>query len=89
MIRLIATDIDGTLLPMGCLEPDAVLAARLRQLVDRGVTVALTSGRPLSAMDGLFPEIRDKLIYICSNGAKIVQNGISLPGVILQVSGPP
>lgn len=46
----------------------------LREHLDRGVVIALASGRPLSALDNLFPELKDRLVYICSNGTRVVQN---------------
>ena len=74
MIRLIATDIDGTLLPAGSTNPPPEMVELLREYLDRGVVIALASGRPLSALDNLFPELNDRLIYICSNGTRVVQN---------------
>ena len=75
MIKLVATDIDGTLLPAGSRNPNREVSDMIKLLVHNGVKVVLDSGRPLSALECLFPEVADKLIYACSNGARIVQDG--------------
>lgn len=75
MIKLIATDIDATLLPAGTKTPDNEASEVIRRLVAKGVKVAFSSGRALSALESLFPEVADKIIYICANGTRIAQHG--------------
>lgn len=75
MIKLIASDMDGTLLNNKKeLPPD--LGGVIEQLFERNVKFAVASGRTYSAVGYLFPEeYRDKLCYICDNGACTVING--------------
>ncbi|MBL0514733.1 MULTISPECIES: sugar-phosphatase [Aeromonas] len=75
MYKLIALDMDGTLLnPQGQITPRthaAIAAAR-----DQGVTVVLTSGRPLEGMTPYLAELgltgQDDYV-ICYNGALVQQ----------------
>ncbi|MCM1164579.1 MAG: HAD family hydrolase [Lachnospiraceae bacterium] len=75
MIKLIASDMDGTLLDdEKRLPPDFFEV--LDMLAERGVTFAAASGRTYSALEHLFPEpYRDGIAYICDNGACTVLDG--------------
>ncbi len=75
MIKLIASDMDGTLLDdEKKLPPD--FGEVIEQLCERGIKFAVASGRTYSALGHLFPaEYRDKLFFICDNGACTVING--------------
>ena len=69
MIKLIVSDLDGTLLnSKKQLPPD--LFETLDELERRGIVFAVASGRTYSAVDHLFPEeYRRKISFICDNGA--------------------
>lgn len=69
MIKLIASDLDGTLLDSAkSLPPD--FFEMFGELERRGITFAVASGRTYSAADHLFPEeYRRKITFICDNGA--------------------
>lgn len=73
MIKLIVSDVDGTLVPVAKQTPLPELTEVLNNCVKSGITIALASGRPLSGLKNLFPDLRDQLIYICCNGTAIVQ----------------
>ena len=68
LIRLIATDLDGTLL-----EPDGKLPegtfAMVRRLVDMGIHFAASSGRESSNLMRLFGPVADQMAFVCLNGA--------------------
>lgn len=68
MIRLIATDLDGTLLDENGQIPEEVfpLIAECRR---RGILFIACSGRTLGNVQRLFAPVRDQLSYICENGA--------------------
>ncbi len=74
-IRLIASDMDGTLLDDEKRLP-ADFFATLDALLERGITFAVSSGRTYSALEHLFPEeyVR-RMSFICDNGACVVHNG--------------
>lgn len=72
MIQLIATDMDGTLLtPEKRLPPQ--LPALLEELYRRDITFAVSSGRSRMALVSLFGELAEEMIFICDNGACIIQ----------------
>ncbi|MBR1584137.1 MAG: HAD-IIB family hydrolase [Clostridia bacterium] len=74
MIRLIASDLDGTLLDeMGRL-PDGIFD-RIRLLKERGVHFAAASGRQYGNLRRLFFPVRDDIAYLCENGAYVVAGG--------------
>lgn len=68
-IKLIASDLDGTLLDSEKHLPSDFFEV-LDELDKRGITFAVASGRTYSAAEHLFPEkYRDKIAFICDNGA--------------------
>ena len=69
-VRLVATDIDGTLLaPDGTVSPRT--AAALRAVGEAGIVVVLVTGRPPRSARGIVdPEIVHPLV-ICANGAVV------------------
>ncbi|WJL94871.1 HAD family hydrolase [Microbacterium sp. ET2] len=66
---LVATDIDGTLVPDGTLELPAYTADVLRRLDTAGVPVVFVTGRPLRWMTGFWPHVGHHGMAIVSNGA--------------------
>lgn len=72
MIRLIALDLDGTLLDSGKNFP-AEFPAWVRSHPD--INVCLASGRQLYTLMEQFKEIADRLWYIAENGAVIAHAG--------------
>lgn len=75
MIKLIASDMDGTLLDdRKMLPPD--FCEVLERLFERGIIFAAASGRTYSALDHLFPEeYLERMCFVCDNGACTVVNG--------------
>lgn len=75
MIRLVATDLDGTLLdsngklPEGCFEV-------IRALKARGIRFAVSSGRTYGNIRRLFAPVADEIDYVCENGAMCVTGGV-------------
>ena len=65
--RLVATDLDGTLL-----RPDGTVSDRTRrvvgQLEERGVPVVFVTARPLRWMDDFWPMVGDHGLAVVSNG---------------------
>ena len=75
MIKLIASDMDGTLL-----NDDKQLPSDFFEVLDAleriGVKFAVSSGRTYAAVEHLFPqEYVKKMDFICDNGAYIVHGG--------------
>ncbi|WP_240917050.1 HAD family hydrolase [Nocardioides sp. HDW12B] len=67
MIRLVATDLDGTLL-----QPDGTVSPRTLEVLDAvdalGVLVVFVTGRPIRWMESLWQHVGDHGLAICSNG---------------------
>lgn len=59
MVRLIASDIDGTLLPYGAAALDPALFGLIRRLRDRGVLFCPASGRQYHSLRRLFAPVAD------------------------------
>lgn len=65
--RLVATDLDGTLLDAaGALSPRT--RAVLEALDERGVPVVFTTGRPIRWMEQLWADVGGHGLAVCSNG---------------------
>lgn len=75
MIKLIASDMDGTLLNDSKQIPGDFFGV-IDELEKRGVFFAVSSGRTYLALDHLFPEeYRDRIDFICDNGACVMHKG--------------
>lgn len=73
MIRLIASDIDGTLLQGGERALSEELFGLIRQLHDKGIRFIPASGRQYLNLRSLFAPVADELIYLCENGALVME----------------
>lgn len=78
MIKLIASDLDGTILLNGAQSVDKSMIEAIDELVDRGHIFAPASGRQLVSLKRLFEPISDKLLYISENGALVKYKGDTL-----------
>ena len=81
MIRLIASDIDGTLLHNGAAEIDPVIFEEIHRLKQRGILFCPASGRQYHSLRRLFAPAADELTYLCENGAVLF--GPGNPGRLL------
>lgn len=76
-IRLVASDIDATLLDENSqLPPD--FEAAVKALAEKGIRFAAASGRPLYTLEEMFPNLRKEMILIGDNGGAIRWNGEDL-----------
>ena len=71
MIKLLASDIDGTLLFDRLDSVAPVIFDEIARLKQKGIRFCPTSGRRLESMRRLFAPIADELYYICENGGSI------------------
>lgn len=74
-IRLIASDLDGTLLQNGAQEPRPEVFALIHELHERGVVFVPASGRTYASLRYLFAPVADELAYVCENGAIVMKDG--------------
>ena len=77
-IKLIATDLDGTLLLNGAQKCNDELFPLIEQLTDKGVLFCAASGRQYSSLKNLFKPVQDKILYLCENGTQVFYHGKTL-----------
>ena len=72
MIRLIASDIDGTLLQRGERQLSERLLRLIAQLEAQGIRFVPASGRPYASLRALFDRQGAPQSYLCENGALLM-----------------
>lgn len=77
MIKLIASDIDGTLLPEGGKELNPEIFDLILELEKHNIHFAVASGRQLQSEQWLFTPVKDHISYISDNGAICMHEGKS------------
>lgn len=75
MIKLIASDLDGTLLLNGAQSVDHSMFETIRELTERGMIFAPASGRQYQSLRMLFEPVNQELLYIAENGALVIYKG--------------
>ncbi len=81
MIRLVASDIDGTLMPYGASAIPKEVFEEIHRLERRGVLFCPASGRQYTSMRRLFAPVANKVPFLCENGAAVF--GPGSPGPVL------
>ena len=82
MIKLIASDLDGTLLQNGAQELTPRALDLIHRLTEKGIHFTAASGRQYANERRLFAPIRDEISYIAENGSlcicqgKVISRGI-------------
>lgn len=71
MIRLICSDVDGTLVQDGSKNINPEYFDVICKLRAKGIQVAIASGRPESSISSLFKPIEEKIFFIAAGGAMI------------------
>ncbi len=71
MIRLIASDIDGTLVPDSAAYIDPGYFDAVRELKEKGIIFCACSGRQFHSMQQLLAPITDDIYFITENGTLI------------------
>ncbi|MDE7380078.1 MAG: Cof-type HAD-IIB family hydrolase, partial [Clostridia bacterium] len=74
MIKLIACDLDGTLLPPSKVMPEETFPL-IRKLAEKGVVFAPASGRQLPNLKKLFAPVLDVIAIIAENGGLVWYGG--------------
>lgn len=75
MIKLIASDLDGTLLKNGAQELTPRALELIHELTKKGVHFVAASGRQYDNERRLFEPIRDEISYIAENGSLCIHQG--------------
>ena len=75
MIRLIASDLDGTLLPEGTPDIDPKIFEVIRRLQRAGITFVAASGRNYESVMSVFGHMEKELTVISDNGGYVAKGG--------------
>ena len=73
-VRVIACDIDGTLLPYGASRISEEIFELIEQLTEKGIHFLIASGRGEESIRKLFAPVKDRIDYVCANGAIYIEN---------------
>ena len=72
MIKLVASDLDGTLLLHKAQSLPEEIFSLIRQLEELGIMFVAASGRQYPNLKRLFGDVADDMMYICENGSVII-----------------
>ncbi|RGX55556.1 HAD family phosphatase [Anaerotruncus sp. AF02-27] len=75
MIKLIASDLDGTLLQNGAQKLNPEVFPLIRELRRKGIVFAAASGRQYPNLRRLFSPVWQDMIFLAENGALMMQHG--------------
>ena len=75
MKKLIACDVDGTLIPEGDRWISPAVLQEIRRLIDAGWFFSFASGRQLANLMAIARDLADRLYYITQNGAAVYSCG--------------
>ena len=74
MIKLIGSDLDGTLLLNGAQDLPEEMFTRIPRLKKAGILFAAASGRQYASMKRLFAPVVSDMAFICENGALVIND---------------
>lgn len=74
-IKLIASDLDGTLLESSEKPVSAEAMELIAQLMDKGICFVPASGRQFPCMHRLFAPLSERMLILCENGALVMKDG--------------
>ncbi|MBE5961954.1 MAG: HAD family hydrolase [Lachnospiraceae bacterium] len=75
MIKIIATDLDGTLLQNGAQSVSERAIHQINELNKKGIVFAAASGRQYPNLFRLFGKASENMGFICENGALVMYQG--------------
>lgn len=78
MIKMVVSDIDGTLLTEGTDQMNPEYYDVIRELKKRGILFVAASGRQYASMKYVLAPVADDIIFVSENGTNITQNGEDL-----------
>lgn len=88
MIRLIASDLDGTLLQKDGMLPPETFSV-IKKLKEAGIIFCAASGRQYANLKRLFFPVHQDMAFICENGSQVVMgNHLSVTPIPAHISAP-
>ena len=73
-IKMICSDIDGTLLQYGRKKLEGEIFDQIRALHDRGILFCPASGRQYTSLRLLFAPVADCCVFLCENGGVLFKD---------------
>lgn len=74
-IKLVVSDMDGTLLPEGSSELNPEYYDVIRRLKEKGIVFAAASGRQFHSIRGMMEPVKDEIYFVAQNGTYISYQG--------------
>lgn len=74
LIKLIASDVDGTLLTEGSMGLNPQMFDMIRTLKKEGVQFVAASGRQYESITAVFAPVKDDIMFVADNGSYIYKN---------------
>lgn len=71
MIKLIASDVDGTLIQDSTPDLYPEMVSAIKELKEKGILFCAASGRQYESLRNVFRDVADDIAYIAENGAHI------------------
>jgi len=84
MIKLVATDVDGTLVKDSSRDVYEEMLEAVENLCDQGIRFVVASGRQYASIRKMFARVSDRISFIAENGAHLIVNGQNLSVVPMQ-----
>ena len=78
MIKLVVTDIDGTLTTEGTDQVSEEIYELVLEMKKLGIVFAAASGREYDSIYRVFEPVKDEMIFIAQNGAYVVCRGVEI-----------
>lgn len=75
MIKLLVSDVDGTLVQEGCSTLNPEYFDVIRALKGKGIQVVVASGRPYTSIRSLFAPVEEDIWFIADGGATMKTTG--------------
>ncbi len=85
-IKLIVTDIDGTLGPVSTSKINEEYYTVIRRLLEKGILFGAASGRPCDALSRLFAPVKDGMVFLSDNGSKGTYQGKELYAIPMSLA---
>lgn len=80
MIKLIVSDLDGTLLPYGETELSKEIISLIEKAIHKNINFAVSSGRTYGELLGFLHDFEDSVYFISCDGACTIKNGKVVAG---------
>ena len=82
-IKMICSDLDGTLLPYGEDSVSKEAISLIKALQNKGILFCPASGRQYTSLKKLFAPVADKCVFLCENGGVIYKDDEVLAKVVM------